>query len=69
MNARSLNIGTPDFTINSRAPFVRKTVTVSANTSSTVTQVFHGINMNQYDVAPVGYFYINMSPGIRAAYM
>ncbi len=69
MYGRSVNISTPDFTINSRQPFVRKTVTVSANTSSGVTQVFHGINMNQYDVALVGYFYSQSSPGIRAAYM
>lgn len=68
MSGRSVNIGTPDFSFNSRPMFVRKEVTATVNTASTVTQVFHGINTAQYDIALVGYFYSANSPSIRAVY-
>jgi len=69
MYGRSVNISTPDFTINSRLPFVRKVVTQAVNTSSLSTLVNHGINMNQYDVALIGWYYSQNTPNVRAAYM
>jgi hypothetical protein len=69
MGGRSVNISTPDFNINSRPMFVRKEVTVSANTGSTLTSIPHGINLNQYDVAIIGWYYSSTTPAVRAVYV
>jgi hypothetical protein len=69
MNGRSVNISTRDFSFNARPMFVRKDVSVSANTGSTLTTVAHGINTSLYDIAIVGWYYSGTTVHVRSAYV
>ena len=69
MAGRQVNITTPDFSINGRPMFVRREVTVAANTGSVLTQVAHGFNTSLYDVAIIGWYYNANSPNVRSAYI
>jgi hypothetical protein len=69
MGGREINITTRDFTFNGRPMFVRKEVTVAANTGSLLTSVPHGLNTTYYDIAVVGWYYNNTSPYVRSAYV
>jgi hypothetical protein len=58
--------------LGAQAPmFVRKAITVTANTTSTLTLVdaaVHGIDIYTYEVCVVGWSYSANSPAVRAVY-
>ncbi len=62
-----LNLGVTNVTMENSPMFVRTTVSVAANTGSTLTSVAHGIDVNHYDVMVVGWYYNLPSPGVRSA--
>ena len=68
LDGKTIDLGTPSLTVNNKPMFLRKTVSVSASTSSTVTVVSHGINLSDYEVAVVGWGYSGTSPYIRSVY-
>jgi len=69
LGGNSVNIDSTNLTFLNSPMFVRKSVAVSALTTSTLTTVPHGLNVNEYDVCVVGWYYNLASPYMRSAYV
>jgi hypothetical protein len=65
LDGRSIDLGTTNLTVNNKPMFVRKSVSVSADTADSLTTVAHGISTTDYEVSLVGWYYSFTTPAIR----